>query len=376
MKVKASWAAFVPVTVGAVLLHIYFTFFLGGEDITQQLFGNYSLLINQKTEPEIIVILAAVLFVLSLFFSLIDRKTARGCEIKGDPLSGIFLVLSGLLLGVEGAVGVMNALTSSAATVSIIAKGVLGVVVALLFAIVGMGLLVGFNIAKKIRLFMLLPTIWAAVGMVSVFISHRKEAPSLAFFDVFAWVFLTMFLFNNAMVLCGIEIKNPVKYSFVYGLTYIFFAAIYVISSVKETIDEFGYFDFTQLITQLVLAALALYALCYLIRLSAKMITKKKAAEQRGDTLKTSDTTADEAEEDDVPEAAFGVGSTKYVTAEFEKIRLEKAAQKAKERTGSIPIVKSEDEAESEEEAEEEPMSTLDKIDQLIMELSEDIDNK
>lgn len=376
MKVKASWAAFVPVTVGAVLLHIYFTFFLGGEDITQQLFGNYSLLINQKTEPEIIVILAAVLFVLSLFFSLIDRKTARGCEIKGDPLSGTFLVLSGLLLGVEGAVGVMNALTSSAATVSVIAKGVLGVVVALLFAIVGMGLLVGFNIAKKIRLFMLLPTIWAAVGMVSVFISHRKEAPSLAFFDVFAWVFLTMFLFNNAMVLCGIEIKNPVKYSFVYGLTYIFFAAIYVISSVKETIDEFGYFDFTQLITQLVLAALALYALCYLIRLSAKMITKKKAAEQRGDTLKTSDTTADEAEEDDVPEAAFGVGSTKYVTAEFEKIRLEKAAQKAKERTGSIPIVKSEDEAESEEEAEEEPMSTLDKIDQLIMELSEDIDNK
>ena len=39
MKVKASWAAFVPFTVGAVVLHIYHLFFLGGDEITQQLFA-------------------------------------------------------------------------------------------------------------------------------------------------------------------------------------------------------------------------------------------------------------------------------------------------------------------------------------------------
>lgn len=383
MKVKASWAAFVPISVGAIFLHIYFTFFLGGEEITQQLFGNYSLLINGKTEPEMIVILAAALFVLSFFFSLIDRKTAKTCNIKGDPLGGIFLVLSGLLLGVEGAVGVMNSLTAEASSALLMAKDAFSVVIALLFAIVGMGLLVGFNIAKKIRFFMLLPTIWAAIGMINAFSSHRKEAPSFAFFDIFAWVFLTLFLFNNAMVLCGIEIKNPVKSSFVYGLTYFLFAVVYIITSIQESVNEIGYFDFTQLIPQFVLTALALYALFHLIFLSSKMITKDKAEELSGEISKKEEkkkvkeekkkAKEKEEEEEDVPEAAFGVGSTKYVTAEFEKIRLEKAAQKAKERTGSIPIVKAESEVEDEQE---ETMSTLDKIDQLIMELSEDLENK
>lgn len=367
MRVKASWAAFVPITVGAVFLHIYYTFFLGGDEITQYLFGEYSLLINNKTEPEMIVLLAALLFVLVMLFSLIDRKTAPGCEIKSDPLSGIFLVLSGLLLGVDGAVGVMSNLASEAASGVITVKETFGVFIALLFAVVGMGLLVGFNIAKKIRVLMLLPTVWAAVEMVSVFISHRKDAPSLDFFDIFAWVFLTLFLFNNAMVLCGIEIKNPVKSSFVYGLMYVYFAIAYVISGIRSSIDELGYFDFTQVVSEFIIAALALYALFSLFGLSSKMITKKKAA-----AIKSTEADAvsadDDEEDEDVPEAAFGVGSTKYVTAEFEKIRLEKAAQKAKERTGSIPIVTDDDD----EEDDEPPMSTLDKIDQLIMELSDD----
>lgn len=367
MRVKASWAAFVPITVGAVFLHIYYTFFLGGDEITQYLFGEYSLLINSKTEPEMIVILAAVLFVLLLFLSLIDRRTAPCCEIKSAPLSGIFLVLSGLLLGVDGAVGVMSSLSSEAASGVILAKEVFGVVIALLFAIVGMGLLVGFNISKKIRVLMLLPTIWAAVEMVSVFISHRKDSPSLDFFDIFAWVFLSLFLFNNAMVLCGIEIKNPVKSSFVYGLMYVFFAVVYAISGVRASIDELGYFDFTQVISELLIAVLALYTICSLFNLSSKMMTKKKAAALKGEEI-NEDFEDDDEEEEEVPEAAFGVGSTKFVTAEFEKIRLEKAAQKAKERTGSIPTVTTEEE----EEEDEPPMSTLDKIDQLIMELSDD----
>ncbi|MBQ2349009.1 MAG: hypothetical protein II388_11690 [Clostridia bacterium] len=67
MKVKASWAVFVPLYVGAVFLHIYHIFFLGSDEITQKLFGNYSLLINTKTEPEMIVILAAACLCLSDF---------------------------------------------------------------------------------------------------------------------------------------------------------------------------------------------------------------------------------------------------------------------------------------------------------------------
>lgn len=366
MKIKASWAVFVPIMVGTLFLHLYYTFFIGGEQITQRLFGEYYLLLNNKTEPEMITLLGVVMFVFALFFSLIDRKTSPLCDIKSNVVGGLFSVLTALLLGVQSAVGLLNTFTADVFATGAFAMNVFGIVVAIVFAVTGMGLLIGFNIAKKIRLLMLLPTLWAVVGMINSFVSHRKEAPSFAFFDVLVWVFFSLFLFYNAMVLCGIEIKNPVKSSFVFGLPAILFTCAYVITSIKESMDAVGYFDFTQLTTQFVFAALALYALFTLTCLSGKM--KKKAVSVKNSDEDFFDDEDDE-DEDVVPEAAYGVGSTKYVTAEFEKIRLEKAAQKAKERTGSIPVIK------NEEEPEEEPVSTLDKIDQLIMELSEN-DNK
>ncbi len=375
MKVKASWAAFVPFTVGAVLLHIYHLFFLGGDQITQQLYGGYSLLINKTTEPELIVILAALMFAFLMLFNLIDRKTSSYCDIKRDTLGGLFLVISGLLLGVESAVSMVTLSPSSDTLTSEFAINILGIVTSLIFAIVGMGLLVGFNIAKKMRLCMVIPTIWAAVQMIKSFVSHREQSPSFAFFDVFVWVFLTIFLFQNAMVLCGIEIKNPVKASFTYGLMFILFSAVYTISEIKSSMDELGYFEVTALIPQFLIAALGLYAFVSIANMSTAMITKKKADELYGslsDEQKAEKESAKKSakalEDDDTdePEAAFGVGSTKYVTAEFEKIRLEKAAKKAQERTGKISGAVSDD------DEDEEPMSTLDKIDQLIMELSDD----
>ena len=211
--------------------------------------------------------------------------------------------------------------------------------------------------------------------MIKSFVSHREQSPSFAFFDVFVWVFLTIFLFQNAMVLCGIEIKNPVKASFTYGLMFILFSAVYTISEIKSSMDELGYFEVTALIPQFLIAALGLYAFVSIANMSTAMITKKKADELYGslsDEQKAEKESAKKSakalEDDDTdePEAAFGVGSTKYVTAEFEKIRLEKAAKKAQERTGKISGAVSDD------DEDEEPMSTLDKIDQLIMELSDD----
>lgn len=371
MKIKASWVAFVPLTVGAVLLHIYHLVFLGGDEITQPLFGEYSLLINKSTEPELIVILAAILFVFIFFFSLIDRKTSPYCEIESSPLSGLFIVAAGLLLGVDCAVHLMTG-PGAAATNSSAAVNLVGVAAALMFAVIGMGLLVGFSITKKLRLFMLIPTIWSAFCMVNVFINHRKDAPSFSYYDVFAWVFMTLFIFVNSMVLCGIEIKNPVKSSFVYGLMFVFFAAIYSISAIVESMNESGTFPFTELVPVLTVSALGIYALFSLFKLSSCMMTKKKAAELLDDNSAEEIDEEKEEEEDSAPEAAFGVGSTKFVTAEFDKIRLEKAAKKAKERTGNIPNLDNALDDDFENDEEDEPMSTLDKIDQLIMELSED----
>ncbi len=260
-------------------------------------------------------------------------------------------------------------------TVTSLVSNSLGIIVALLFAIVGMGLLIGFNIAKKMRVLMIFPTVWAAFGMINSFILHREEASSFAFFDVLAWVFLTAFIFQNSMVLCGIEIKNPVKSSFVYGLPFILFSSVYVISEVEKSIYTLGYFEFTQLVPQFLIATLGLYTTFSLFRLSSKMMTKTRAQELYGNAAagneKTKKAEKEEKKEDE-PESAFGVGSTKYVTAEFEKIRLEKAAKKAMERTGKVPNISADGD---EDEPDEEPLSTLDKIDKLIMELSDDANN-
>ena len=377
MRVKASWAAFVPFTVGAILLHIYHLFFLGGDEITQKLYGGYSLLINKSTEPELIVLLAAVMLLFLALFNVIDRKTSSYCDIKREPLGGLFLVISGLLLGVESAVSLVTVSPASETLTSDFAINILGVCTSLVFAIVGMGLLIGYNIARRMRVCMLLPTIWAAIEMIKCFVSRREQAPSLSFFDVFVWVFLTVFIFENSMVLCGIEIKNPVKASFTYGFMFVLFAAVYTISEIKSSVDELGYLEVTSLVPQFLIASLGIYAFVSLMGLSSKMITKQKADElygslsdeQKGEKSEKKTSKADDDEEEsDEPEAAFGVGSTKYVTAEFEKIRLEKATKKAQERTGKIPGAVGVDD----DDEDGEPMSTLDKIDQLIMELSDD----
>ncbi len=373
MKIKASWAIFVPILVGSMFLHLYFTFFIGGEEITQALYGGYSLLINSSTEPEMIVILAAVLFVFLLFFFIIDRKTSPECDIIGSVPGGLFLILSALFVGVDASVSLMTGIGGEDFTTATLVMCVFSLIVALLLAIVGMGLLVSFNIARRMRLIMLLPPIWAAVKMFAAFLEHRQEAPSFAMFDVLAWVFLALFLFNSTMVLCGIGIKNPVKSSFLYGLPFVIFAMAYSLTSVKEVLDEMGYFDFTQLIMQMGMVAFALYTLFFLSKLSNEMKVKVKKKRTDDDDDDDDEGEWHVVEEDNTPEAAFGVGSTKYVTAEFEKIRLEKAAQKAKERTGSLPNITGESKAAEEQpETDNSMLSTLDKIDQLIMELSDD----
>lgn len=372
MKIKASWIAFIPIMVGTLFLHFYYTFFIGGGEITQKLFGDYYLLINEKTEPQMIVVLCAIMFGFALLFYIIDRKTAPGCELKSGFLNGVFLILAALLLGVDSSVSIMNAISGETSSAFSLFQGLLGIITALIFAIVGMGSLISFNIAKKIRIFMLIPTAWAVVGMLNSFVSHRQEAPSFSFFDTFAWVFLALFLFYSSMVLCGIEIKNPVKSSFLFGFPAILFITAYSVTSIKQSMDELGSFELTAVIPQLALAALGLFALSYLGGLSGSMKRKTADGTDFEDEVEGEWRVVDEDEEEDVPEAAFGVGSTKYVTAEFEKIRLEKAAQKAKERTGSLPTVTDGSTAEGEPAHEEKPLSTLDKIDQLIMELSED----
>ncbi|MBQ1546698.1 MAG: hypothetical protein IIZ59_04120 [Clostridia bacterium] len=356
MKIKASWAAFVPVSVGAILLHIYFLFFIGGEEITQPLFGEYSLLINKSTEPELIAILAGVLLFFVWLFSVTDRKTASYCEIKGAPLSGLMLMLAGLLLGMDSAVNLLAAAAGSIDSSALMTSFyVFGLITALLIAIVGMGLMVGFNIAKKIRVLMLIPTIWSAVNMVKAFVGHRKEASSFSMFDMFVWVSLTLFLFYNAMVLCGVEIKNPVKSSFMWGTELVLYSAIYAMSEINDSINALGSFDVISLVPQLMICAFALYALFFLFKLSSSMITKEQEEELEDEE----DTGVKKTDEADEPEAAFGVGSTKYVTAEFEKIRMEKAAKKARENV-------------EEDDDDEDDISTLDKIDQLIQELSDE----
>ncbi|MBQ1389609.1 MAG: hypothetical protein IIY78_08275 [Clostridia bacterium] len=375
MKIKASWVAFAPLSVGALMLHIYYLFFIGGENITQPLYSNYFLIINKNTEPELISVFAGIFLLFALLFSLIDRKTASYCDIKATQMSGLFLILSSLMMGVNGALSIVSSLSSGNSGLLILLFNILSVITGMLLASVGMGLMIGYNIAKKMRVTMLLPTIWAAINLVMGFLSHRREAPSFALFDMFVWVTLTLFLFNSSMVLCGVEIKNPIKSSFIWGLLLVYYDMIYVISEIDASMKEFGSFQFLDLLPQLMVGSFGLYALFFLMKLSKSMITKEQekaleSSEEKSET-KSGKHVKNDDKSDDEPEAAFGVGSTKYVTAEFEKIRIEKAAKKAKERTDSLPVIPSTDDFDNDDNEEEE-LSTLDKIDQLIQELSEE----
>ena len=86
MKIKLSWIPFIPAALAMVALRLLSVF---GNDDTGTISGMNALLFSYLA-----VGVALVLFVLCIFFNILDKKTAPVYESKRNVPAGVFSVLS------------------------------------------------------------------------------------------------------------------------------------------------------------------------------------------------------------------------------------------------------------------------------------------
>lgn len=86
----------------------------------------------------------------------------------------------------------------------------------------------GFAPVSNIAFLYIFPTLWAVSELISCFLEATKLSVSASDMSLlFCFIFLTLSLFPQAMVISKIPGRNPVKATFIYGLPSVAFGLSY-----------------------------------------------------------------------------------------------------------------------------------------------------
>lgn len=258
MKIKLSWIPFIPAVLAMTALRLLSVF---GNDETGMISGINSLLFSYLA-----VGVALALFVLCIIFNIADRKTAPVYESKRNVPAGIFSVLSA-------------AFTLAYSVMTLMAKKdseylLIYIVCAFLAMLAAIGLVfmarthfTGFAPVSNIAFLYVFPSLWAVSELVSCFLEATKLSVAASDMSLlFCFIFLTLSLFPQAMVISKIPGKNPVKASFIYGMPSAAFGISYGAFLIARVVfDSVGGIA---LLAGAMLISFGLYQICYLVELT------------------------------------------------------------------------------------------------------------
>ena len=264
MKIKLSWIPFIPAVLAMTALRLLSVF---GNDETGMISGINSLLFSYLA-----VGVALALFVLCIIFNIADRKTAPVYESKRNVPAGIFSVLSAAF---KLAYSVMNLMSKKDSEYLLIY-----IVCAFLAMLAAIGLVfmarthfTGFAPVSNIAFLYVFPSLWAVSELVSCFLEATKLSVAASDMSLlFCFIFLTLSLFPQAMVISKIPGKNPVKASFIYGMPSAAFGISYGAFLIARVVfDSVGGIA---LLAGAMLISFGLYQICYLVELTRGALRK------------------------------------------------------------------------------------------------------
>lgn len=267
MKIKLSWIPFIPAVLAMTALRLLSVF---GNDDTGMISGINALLFSYLA-----VGVALALFVLCIIFNIADRKTAPVYESKRNVPAGIFSVLSAAFTLAYSVMNLMAKKDSEYLLINIVCA--LCVFLAMLAAI---GLVfmarthfTGFAPVSNIAFLYVFPSLWAVSELVSCFLEATKLSVAASDMSLlFCFIFLTLSLFPQAMVISKIPGKNPVKASFIYGMPSAAFGISYGAFLIARVVfDSVGGIA---LLAGAMLISFGLYQICYLVELTRGALRK------------------------------------------------------------------------------------------------------
>ncbi len=262
MTSKLSWIAFVPFTLAALAIKVIQVLFIG-EDGT--FMGFNSLMLSYLA---VACTVAVLLF--TVIFCFIDKKTASVYPINKNFFAGIFGLILAVALACDGANRAFYIMRTMTFEFFEIADIVLTLLCAIVFVVLGLNHFVGNGGVKGIAVFYLIPALWSAFRLVKCFLEFTSV--SIAVTDITkltCYIFATLFLFNYAMIVALMQGKSPVRSAFIYGLPAVTILLSYVVFEFLGIYTGGVSFNLFNQIESIELCALSLYTFAFVIEMSA-----------------------------------------------------------------------------------------------------------
>ncbi len=262
MTSKLSWIAFVPFTLAALAIKVIQVLFMG-EDGT--FMGFNSLMLSYLA---VACTVAVLLF--TVIFCFIDKKTASVYPINKNFFAGIFGLVLAVALACDGANRAFNIMRTMTFEFFELADIVLTLLCAIVFVVLGLNHFVGNGGVKGIAVFYLIPALWCAFRLVKCFLEFTSV--SIAVTDITkltCYIFATLFLFNYAMIVALMQGKSPVRSAFIYGLPAVTILLSYVVYEFLSIYANGVGFKLFNQIEIIELCALGLYTFAFVVEMSA-----------------------------------------------------------------------------------------------------------
>lgn len=298
MTSKLSWIAFVPFTLAAIAIKVIQLFFMGTDGT---FYGLSSLTLSYIA---IGCALAVLLF--AIIFCIVDRKIAPIYLINKNAFSGIFGILLAVSLACDGANRAFNVVRSAELSFFEIADIVMTVLCAIVFVVMGLNNFVGNGGVRGLAVFYLVPALWSAFRLVKCFLEFTTVSITVTDVTILAcYIFVTLFLFNYAMIVSIMKGKSPVKMAYIYGLP----AVTVMLSYSCYTLCDAIYFrsltfNVFNEIESIELALLALYIFAFVVELSINVRRKDEI-----ELVEEDDSALDGAEYSEINSAQAGVAN-------------------------------------------------------------------
>lgn len=267
MTSKLSWIAFVPFSIAAIAIKVVQLFFLG-EDGT--FFGFNSLMLSYLA-----IACALVVLLFAVIFCLIDRKISPVYLINKNIFAGVFGLLLAVSLACDGANRAFVLFRSAGIVTMEIIDIVLTILCAVVFVVLGLNHFVGNGGVRGLSAFYLIPTLFSVFRLVECFLGFTTV--SIAITDVTklaCYIFVTMFLFNYAMIVALMQGKSPVRTAFIYGMPSVIMLLSYGVYEITRVLLLDVPFDIFENIEAVELSLLGLYIFAFIIEMSAFVKTK------------------------------------------------------------------------------------------------------
>lgn len=366
MKSKLSWVTFIPLALAACFCKIARYILPSGA-----VFGLSDLMMDY-------VFLGAVVLIMlfSFLFCLLDKKISSYYLPHRNIIAGIFGIILALTLAGDGANSIYRMIASGEVEVLKVIDSILLLLTAIIFVVLGLTHFRSDTEGRRFVLFYIIPALFFAERMIACFVGFTTISIRLADVPKLAcYIFATLFFFNYAVVISLTKTKNAVKSCFIFGFPAI---ASLLTCGVAKLVFE----PDTQIIVNnaeaLELILIGLYILSFIIELTAFVRDKDSVI-----IIEDEDFTPTEQVEgfmtklNDEDEEDLNTASQYHDTADTSDFLYhdthddDSEIQLTSESEGYLTTPVEEDENDDRPADYE---SKLDKIDKLILEISEQSD--